>query len=135
MPPRFQVLCLPHPAPAAKTAASLTLSSGCKWGPLETDLPGASTCPRREKGNDIVGASNVQSAAHSMQEIITLTFGFGNSPVLLTGAEVTHLFQRPKWDISLNLLSVTLPGFCHLPDRSGGRWTGHAVPCVGPGWD
>lgn len=135
--PRWiRVLCLrsPHPpALAAEAAASLTLSSARKWGPSETELPGANACPSREKGNDMVGAPNVQSAALSMQEIITLTFGFGNSPVLLSGAKATHLFQRRKWDISLNLLSVTLPGCCHLPDRSGGRWTGHAAPCMGPG--
>lgn len=46
----------PAPALAAEAAASLTLSSARKWGPSETELPGANACPSREKGNDMVGA-------------------------------------------------------------------------------
>lgn len=59
MPRWIRVLCLrsPHPpALAAEAAASLTLSSARKWGPSETELPGANACPSREKGNDMVGA-------------------------------------------------------------------------------
>lgn len=55
--PRWiRVLCLRPPALAAEAAASLTLSSARKWGPSETELPGANACPSREKGNDMVGA-------------------------------------------------------------------------------
>lgn len=59
----------------------------------------------------------------------------GNSPVLLTGAKVTHLFQRLRWGLGLNLPSVPLLCWCHLPTGSGGHWTIYAEPRVGPGWD
>lgn len=136
MPPRFQALCLHRPRGQLKQRHLWPChlhASGALWRLISQE-----PVPVPEEKREMIWLVPKMSslpAAHSMQEIITLTFGFGNSPVLLTGAKVTHLFQRPKWDISLNLLSVTLPGCCHLPNSSGGHWTGHEAPCVGLGWD
>lgn len=112
MPLQSQVLYLFHPEQAAEVAASLTDPVTCiKVGALRR-LISQESMPRsrQEKGDDMVGSQNIQAAAHFIQEIITLTFGFGNSPVLLPAASVPHLFQSLRWHTPLNLPLATLLG-------------------------